>query len=417
MNRNRKFLISLFVGLCISFLFSTNLWADYFDGNIQITYKSDIIDLRPEYNLNRSSGGTDTTSYTSADLKVGSIFIAPNGAAKEVTDIYVSNGQTVIETTVPDYSDVFDYLEIPDFEINVDTEDFTDLGEGVTLLSDEESMDTDNYLSSDFEDGTRLSGSSSSSVGKTFNINKVLYSKSSDATLVKNLDKKIPSGSEYSVSNSVEVRLKGTVKVGISASGYYKINWRCQTWGKAKITVTQEVDVKVIGTAILNEEYSIYIGSYSSGIFTGKLYANVSVTGQVSLSVRLYESSTITAGAEKNKKKYSTIWSPTYNIGFQPEAAATATIKAGPMVTGQIGLCKLTLSKATLKTGLGLTLNGFIGAENLIGRTQNGKYGDISKWIVDAKARLFIYMNAKVKILKKSFNIYDNTWTLKTWSN
>ncbi len=62
-------------------------WADYINGDIEVIYKPEVIDLRPNQGFNRGSGDQTGGGASLSDLEIGSIFIDPAGDVLKVTDI------------------------------------------------------------------------------------------------------------------------------------------------------------------------------------------------------------------------------------------------------------------------------------------------------------------------------------------
>ena len=387
-----------------------HLSADYMDGNIQVTYRSNVIDLRPGNVLNRSADGQETVSMNPSDLKVGSVFIDPNGDVLKVTDIYEAGGKTVIETTEPEITEAFTTLDIPDFEFEIGREDISWLGDGVTLLAEEESLAAD---------GSRMDNLSA---GQSISFHKVLYSNRKNETLVKKLEGKVDKRSTYKVSRNIEVVLDGTATISsFSISGYYK-----SSKAKAEVNLSQSIDATITGTATLLKAfmYPLYGFTKQKGNLklSGGVYLLINIFGEISLEVKLHEDTSHKVGASTKNALYvpykiSPISEHTYNVGYQPSLSADAYIQGGPYFSLGVKYKSKSLASASLWGGLKLSADGFIGAENRIGRTNSGTYGSISSWIINVSAKLEAFLTAKIKILGKKKTLFSRYWTLKEWSN
>ncbi|MDR0879050.1 MAG: hypothetical protein LBN21_13470 [Treponema sp.] len=102
---------------------------------VTVGYMAKMQDLRVVGGLPRSPTAKKPKSGL-RDLKVGDIFMNENNAARVVTSIYRgSAGQTVIETGAPRAEDVFEYVYVPDFDVNLGPENVDSLAPGVSLIS------------------------------------------------------------------------------------------------------------------------------------------------------------------------------------------------------------------------------------------------------------------------------------------
>ncbi|MDC7127385.1 MAG: hypothetical protein PQJ46_17615 [Spirochaetales bacterium] len=436
-----KFLLSAILLLSLT---AIEAFSESMDGTIEEEYYSKIVDLSPQQFFNRSDKGSTADSKTMSDLELDSIFIDPNGDIYKVTDIYEVNGQTVIETKSPDFSEVFKKLEIPDFELDIERDDIVDIGDGVTLLSEEESRDISNFYSSDFPSGSKLTVPDDTKSTLSFNINVLLwptdsqsraayYASTKDEStteqaveameLVESLTTKVPKrkGVNYDVSNEIEVTLQGSFNFSTGFIGYYKSDK-----AKARLHVTQSLDVTLNGTYNTEDSVRIYIAGFKKTVkkikFAGGVYLRARLDGEISVEIEVYEGTEhYVGGYTKNRwyipYKYHTISRHYYKLGCKPSVAADAYLRVGPGVGATMKYRKMSFADIDLNTGVGVSVDGFVGATEMIGRKNGNNYGNSSNWVKDLTGRVFAFIDADGAIFGAEKTLFDHSWTLRRWSN
>ncbi len=191
------------VGIIIPILFMGSLVSA---GEIAVEYKRTVIDVRPSSIIRPLQEKNNPLE----GLKKGDVIVGVDYVPRKITAIYRKDGEIVVETEQPSFSEAITELSIPDLDINLDPSTIV-CEKGVTV--DPSSMRSgENLIAVDFSYSAGRKPDSDVRASETFNFNEEV-SKYLDIKGSVTLDYKLNLSGDVSFSNRfAKAKMVGYVK-------------------------------------------------------------------------------------------------------------------------------------------------------------------------------------------------------------
>lgn len=437
----------------------------------EIVFKSGVIDLRENAQIQRAGTRGPARAFTPRDLSVGSIFITSDNEARKVSAIYKDRGKTVIETVQPRIEEVFETFTIPDQTIQFTKTNIkpSSIRPGVTVSQSNGSfasaqggrnanqlpigapwIETDPrwmdkeiatinidipIMESEDEVSEQLKGAVSGEGEDGADDENA----DSDESKKNEVEKKAV---EASSEVTGEVRLKGTLKIGMpilragAQMPEIKITWVKVWWYvgypkiefkpgylHASVDAAQQLDCKLYGNIKLTAERKIPLFAFvaqptSSTEFTIGVYVKVTVDGEIVFGFDVSEYADLNVWGTVDL-----VWPfiPTgistgsdrhyFNSSVRPYISAEVEARAGLGVGASAEILGFDIFGAELGGGIYANAQGSLESKNSVGfNSDYGSYGSTSDWAYYIAFELGAFLQADMTFAIWDVNLLDYKW-------